>query len=81
MTDQDKFKLIADAFHQNFVSWNPSNMLIQFGCKRTPHECRSCILNSSNYRELEFGRCLGSNLLNDASIAAKFFDQYPEFSI
>lgn len=81
MTDQAKFKLVADAFSQNFVSWNPSNMLVQFGCRRAPDECRSCILNSSNYRELEFGTCLGRKLLNDDSIAAEFFDQYPEYLI
>lgn len=81
MTDQAKFKLIADAFHQNFISWNPSNMLVQFGCRRNVNECRSCILNSSNYSELLFGTCLGSKLLNDATLASKFFDQYPEFYI
>ena len=81
MTDQAKFKLIDDAFSQNFISWNPSNMLVQFGCRRNANECRSCILNSSNYQELIFGDCLGSKVLNDAILASEFFDQYPEFSI
>lgn len=81
MTNQVKFKLIADAFSQNFISWNPSNKWAQFGCRRAHDECRSCSLNSNNYRELEFGTCLGCKLLNDASIASEFFDQYPEYSI
>ena len=81
MTDQAKFKLVADAFHQNFISWNPSNVLVQFGCRRNAHECRSCILNSNNYRELEFGICLGSKVLNNTSLASDFFSQYPEYLI
>lgn len=81
MTDQAKFKLVADAFHQNFISWNPSNMLVQFRCRRNVDECRSCALNSSNYQELELGTCLGSKLLKDTTLASEFFDQYPEFSI
>ena len=81
MTDQAKFKLIADAFHQNFISWNTSNVLVQFGCRRNASECRSCILNSSNYSELIFGDCLGSKVLNDTTLVSKFFDQYPEYLI
>ena len=81
MTDQAKFKLIADAFSQNFISWNPSNMSVQFGCRRNVNECRSCILNSSNYTELIFGDCLGSKVLNDASLTPEFFSQYPEYLI
>lgn len=81
MTDQVKFKLIADAFSQNFISWNPSNMLIQFGCRRAHNECHSCILNSNNYRELKFGTCLGSKVLNSTSLASDFFSQYPEYLI
>ena len=82
MTDQAKFKLLADAFHQNFVSWNPSNILVlRFGCRRNANECRSCSLNSNNYPELEFGTCLGRKVLNDTSLASEFFDQYPEYLI
>ena len=81
MTDQAKFKLVAAAFHQNFISWNPSNMSVQFGCRRNANECRSCILNSSNYPELIFGDCLGGKVLNDTSLAAEFFSQYPEYLI
>ena len=81
MTNQDKFKLVADAFSQNFISWNPSNMLVRFGCRRAHDECRSCILNSNNYQELEFGTCLGGKLLNDTTLVSEFFDQYPEYLI
>lgn len=81
MTNQAKFKLVADAFHQNFISWNPSNMSVQFGCRRNVNECLYCILNSSNYSGLLFGTCLGSAVLNDTTLASKFFDQYPEFYI
>ncbi len=79
MTNQAKFKLVADAFSQNSISWNPSNMLVQFGCRRTHDECRSCTLNGTNYDEP--GICLGSKVLNDTSLASEFFDQYPEFFI
>lgn len=81
MTDQAKFNLVADAFRQNLISWNPSNVLVQFRCRRNADECRSCILNSSNYPELIFGDCLGSKVLKDTILASEFFNQYPEFSI
>lgn len=81
MTNQAKFNLVAAAFTQNFISWNPSNMSVQFRCRRNANECRSCILNSSNYSELIFGDCLGSKVLNDTTLASEFFDQYPEYSI
>ena len=76
MTDQAKFKLIADAFPQNFITWNPSSNILSFRCSRTSLECAPCTLNGTNYDEP--GICLGSKVLNDTSLASEFFDQYPE---
>lgn len=78
MTNQDKFKLVANAFPQNFVTWN-QGWTLPFGCNRAASECKSCILNGSNHQDP--GICLGSAVLNDTSLAAEFFDQYPEYLI
>ena len=78
MTDQAKFKLVADAFSQNFFVYKP-NSYYSFRCSRTSFECAPCTLNGTNYDEP--GICLGSKVLNDTSLASEFFDQYPEFSI
>lgn len=75
MTDQAKFKLVADAFSQNFFVYKPDNYH-PFSCSRTSFECGSCTLNGTNYDEP--GICLGSKVINDTSLASKFFDQYPE---
>lgn len=75
MTDQAKFKLIADAFSQNFFVYRP-NSYRSFRCSRTSFECAPCPLNGTNYDEP--GICLGSKVLNDTSLASEFFDQYPE---
>ena len=78
MTDQVKFKLIADAFRQNFITWNPKNTL-PFRCSRTSLECVPCTLNATNYGEP--GICLGRKVINNTTLVSKFFDQYPEYSI
>lgn len=75
MTNQVKFKLIADAFSQNFFVYKP-NSYHSFRYSRTSFECDSCTLNGTNYDEP--GICLGSKVLNDTSLASEFFDQYPE---
>ena len=78
MTDQAKFKLVADAFSQNFFVYKPNNYH-SFRCNRTSFECASCTLNGTNYDEP--GICLGSKVLNDASLTPEFFSQYPEYLI
>lgn len=78
MTDQAKFKLVADAFSQNFFAYKP-NSYRSFRCNRTSLECTTCTLNRTNYDEP--GICLGSKVLNNTTLASEFFDQYPEYSI
>ena len=79
MTNQDKFKLVAEALSQGFIANNPKYKY-HFTCNRRSSECRTCILNGSNYDE--YGICFGAQTLNSYSLlASEFFDQYPEFSI
>ena len=78
MTNQDEFKLVADAFSQNFFVYKPANYF-PFRCNRTSHECASCTLNVARYNEP--GICLGSKVLNDTTLVSEFFDQYPEYLI